>query len=361
MNKKIINIIESLSNEKSISIEKIFITLKNSISKVIKKKYNNEYNIIVKINRKFGQILIFRRWIFVKKIINPKKEISIQYANINFKNILDKKCIDKKIKKFNFDRISIQKIKKLIFIKMKESKIETYIKYFKKNKGTIVTGIVKIVRREKIIIELKKKYTGIIKKKEMLIRENLRPGDIIRGILYSLNNNLNKHNFLISRSSNKMLIELLKKEVPEIKEKIIEIKAITRYPGLRSKIAVKTNDNTIDPIGACIGLRGSRIQAISNELCGEKIDIFLWNESKVQLLINSISTIGILSIIMDSKNNKMDIALDKSYIAQAIGKNGQNVKLASNLTGFKLNIMTFKELYKKNKKIFNLKNLKYKN
>ncbi|MGK2896859.1 MAG: transcription termination factor NusA [Candidatus Makana argininalis] len=353
MNKKIINIITSLSHEKSISIEKIFRTLENSISIVMKKKYNNKYNIFVKINRDSGEFYIFRRWIFVKNILDPKKEISIKYANLYFKNKLNKKFYDKKIKKFDFDRISIQIIKKLILKKIKKYKIKTDIKYFKKNQGKIVSGIVKIVSREKIILELEKKAIGIIKKKEMMIRENIRPGDIIRGILYYIHNKGNKYEFLISRSRPEMLIELLKIEVPEIKEKIIEIKAITRYPGLRSKIAVKTNDNRIDPIGACIGLRGSRIQAISNELCGEKIDVFLWNENKVQLVINSIATIGILSIIIDDKNHKMDIALDKSHIAQAIGKNGQNVKLASNLTGFELNIMTLQELYKKKNK-FNL-------
>ncbi|MFI4846938.1 MAG: transcription termination factor NusA [Candidatus Makana argininalis] len=350
MNKKIINIIKSLSNEKSISIEKIFKTLENSISVVIKKKYYNKYNIFVKINRYSGKIFIFRRWIFVKNIINPKKEISIKYANKYLKNSLYKKYIDKKIKKINFDRISIQIIKKLIFKKIKKYKIKTYINFFKKNKGKIVSGTVNKVIREKIFINLEKKSTGIIKKKDMIIRETLRPGDIIRGILYSINNRFNKYIFLISRSKPEMLIELLKIEVPEIKEKIIEIKAITRCPGVRSKIAVKTKDNRIDPIGACIGLRGSRIQAISNELCGEKIDVFLWSENKVQLVINSMSTIGILSIIVDDKNHKMDIALNESHIAQAIGKNGQNVKLSSNLTGFKLNIMSFKELYKKIKK-----------
>ncbi|MFI4847442.1 MAG: transcription termination factor NusA [Candidatus Makana argininalis] len=347
MNKKIINIIQSLSHEKSISMEDIFRTLENSISIIIKKKYNNKFNIFVKINRNSAKFDIFRRWIFVKKVINSKKEISIKYANIYFKNYLYQNFYDKKIKNFNFDRTSIQKIKKLIIKKIDKYKIKTCIKYFKKHKGKIVNGIIKKVSIEKIFLDLEKKYKGIIIKKEMIIRENLKPGDIIRGVLYSINN---KFNFLISRSRPEMLIELLKIEIPEIKEKIIEIKDIKRFPGVRSKIAVKTNDIKINPIGACIGLRGSRIQAVSNELCGEKIDIFLWHENKVQLAINSISTIGIISIIIDNKNKKMDIALDKSNIAQAIGKNGQNVKLSSKITGFKLNIMTFKELYKKKMK-----------
>ncbi|MFI4819141.1 MAG: transcription termination factor NusA [Enterobacterales bacterium] len=354
MNKKIINIIKLLSYEKSISIEKIFKTLEKSISIVIKKKYNNEFNITVKMDRNSGEFFIFRRWMFVKNVINPKKEISIKYANIYFNNSIYKNFFEKKIKKFIFNRKSIKIIKNLIVKKIKESEIKKNIKYFKKNKGKIVHGIVKKVNKESIFVDLNKNYKGIIKKKDMIIRENFIQGDMIRGILYSIEIKFNKYNFLISRSKPEMLIELLKIEVPEIKEKIIEIKAVTRYPGLRSKIAVKTNDNSINPIGACIGIRGSRIQAISNELCGEKIDIILWNENKVQLAINSISTIGILSIIIDNKNNKMDIAIDESNIAQAIGKNGQNVKLSSNLTGFKLNIMSFKELYKKCKNNLNI-------
>ncbi|WDR80627.1 transcription termination factor NusA [Candidatus Purcelliella pentastirinorum] len=350
MTKEILNVIESVSNEKSLPQEKIFDALEKALATATKKKYEKDINVRIYIDRKTGSLNSFRRWLIVKEVIYPTKEITLEAAKIENKELNIGDYIEDKIKSIKFDRITTQTAKQVIVQKVREAERLMIIEQFQKRKGNIITGVIKRINRENITLDLGNNAEAIILREDMLPRENFRIGDRVRGVLYLIKPEWRKAQLFITRSKPEMLIELFKIEVPEIGEDIIEIKAAARDPGSRAKIAVKTNDKRIDPIGACIGMRGSRVQATSSELNGEKIDIILWDNNPVQFVINAMAPADVISIIVDEDKNTMDIAVTEKNLAQAIGRNGQNVRLASQLTGWEINVMTNNELSKKNKK-----------
>ncbi|MDE5284666.1 MAG: transcription termination factor NusA, partial [Candidatus Blochmannia sp. A2] len=223
------------------------------------------------------------------------------------------------------------------------------VEQFRKYTGEIITGVVKKINRDNLTLDLGNNAEALMLREGMLPRENFRPGDRIRGVLYGVYPESRGAKLFISRSKPEMLIELFRIEVPEIGEEIIEIKAAARDPGSRAKIAVKTHDKRIDPIGACVGMRGARVQAVSSELCGERIDIILWDENPAQFVINAMAPADVSEIIVDEDCHSMDIAVDLSHLAQAIGRNGQNVRLASQISGWELNVMTVEDLHAKHK------------
>ncbi|NIH41080.1 MAG: transcription termination/antitermination protein NusA [Buchnera aphidicola (Periphyllus aceris)] len=350
MRNDILTVIESVSNEKSISKKIIFKAIEKALCSATKKKIKKDVNVRVIINKKNGSFKTYRRWLVVKNVLQPTKEITLEAAQYDNINIQLNDYIEERIKSVMFDRITTQTAKQVIIQKVREAEKKIIVKNFKKRKGEIILGVVKKINRDFIILDLDDKAEGILLKDEMLPRENFRIGDRVKSILFCVRSEKNNSQLLLSRTRSEMLIELLKIEVPEIHEGIIEIKEIARDPGSRSKIAVKTNDKKIDPVGACVGIRGSRVQAVSNELFGERIDIVLWNKNLSQLVINSMAPAEVLSIIINKKKKFIDITVDLKNLAQAIGRNGQNVKLASILSKWELNVMTIEELKKKKNK-----------
>lgn len=340
MNKEILSVVESVSNEKSLPIEKIFEALECALAIATKKKHDQDIDIRVEINRKNGVFNTFRRWMVVNQVTQPTKEITLEAAVFEDNKIKLYDYIEELIESVTFDRITTQTAKQVIVQKVRAAERAMIVEQFQIYKGDIITGIVKKINRDSIVLDLGNNAEALIIKEDMLPRENFRPGDRVRGVLYSVQPESHGMQLLVSRSKSEMLIELFRIEVPEIGEGIIEIKAAAREPGLRAKIAVKTNDKRIDPVGACVGMRGARVQAVSNELCGERIDVVLWDQNPAQFVINAMSPADVSSIIVDEDKHTMDIAVESINLAQAIGRNGQNVRLASQLSGWELNVMT---------------------
>ncbi|CAL4322012.1 transcription termination factor NusA [Buchnera aphidicola] len=350
MNKKILSVVESVSHQKLLPREKIFEALEIALSIATQKKYTQEIYVRVNINRQNGNFNTFRRWIIVNKVNHPTKEITLEAARFENESAQLNEFIEDEIQSVNFDRITTQIAKTIIIKKVKAAERMMVTKKFYNLKGKIVNGIVKKIHRDYILLELKHSIHAIITKENMLPKEIFRVGDRICGILYDIQPKKKGIQLFVSRSKVSMLQELLRIEVPEILKNIIEIKAISRNPGFRSKIAVKTNNVSIDPIGACVGLRGIRVQSISKEFCGEKIDIILWNANPAKFVINAISPVNIISIIVHKEINSMDILVDVKNLPQVIGKYGQNIRLISSLVGWELNVMQADDIYKKSKK-----------
>lgn len=353
INKEILSVVEAVSNEKSLPREIIFEALESALSTATKKKYDQDIEVRVIIDRNNGMVHTFRRWKIVNKVLNPTKEITLEAAQFENSSLILNEYVEDKIESVTFNRITTQTAKQVIVQKVREAERLMIVNQFRNRIGEIITGIVKKNSRDNIILDLGNNAEGIIIREDMLPRENFRPGDRIRGILYAVYPEIKGAQLFISRSKSEMLIELFRIEVPEIGEEIIEIKAAARDPGLRAKIAVKTHDNRIDPVGACVGMRGARVQAVSSELCGERIDIVLWDENPAQFVINSMSPAEVYSIIVDEDRHSMDISVNSTNLAQAIGRNGQNVRLASQLSGWELNVMTIEELNLKHQKEIN--------
>lgn len=347
MNKEILNVVESVSNEKSLPREKIFEALESALATATKKKFEYEIDIRVSINRKNGNFDTFRRWIVVKEVIQPTREITLEAARYNDKSLNIGDYIEDKIESIIFNRITTQTAKQVIVQKVREAERSMIVSKFIDQEGDIITGIVKKINRDNILLDIGNNAEAILLKEDMLPRENFRLGDRVRTILYSVKPESRGAQIFLSRSKPNMLIELFRIEVPEIGEELIEIKAVARDPGSRAKIAVKTNDKRIDPVGACVGMRGARVQAISSELGNERIDIVLWDDNSAQFVINAMAPADVSSIIVDEDKHTMDIAVEPSNLAQAIGRNGQNVRLASQLSGWEINVMTIEELQNK--------------
>ncbi|PLK58398.1 transcription termination/antitermination protein NusA [Candidatus Palibaumannia cicadellinicola] len=349
MNKEILAVVEAVSNEKSIPREKIFEALETALATATKKKYEQEIEVHIHIDRKSGDFETFRRWLIVDEVTQPTREITLEAAKFDDVNAKIGGYIEDKIQSVIFDRITTQTAKQVIVQKVREAERAMVVEQFRSHLGEILTGMVKKVNRENIILDLGNNIEAIISREEMLPRENFRLGDRIRGVLYSIRPEVRGAQLFVSRTSPEMLIELFRIEVPEIGEEVINIKAVARDPGSRAKIAVKTNDKRIDPVGACVGMRGARVQAVSSELSGERIDIVLWDDNSVQFVINAMAPADVTSIVVDEDKHTMDIAVEASNLAQAIGRNGQNVRLASQLSGWELNVMTVSDLQDKHR------------
>jgi N utilization substance protein A len=347
MNKEILAVVEAVSNEKSLPREKIFEALETALSTATKKKYEQEIELRVTIDRKTGDFDTFRRWVAVSEVTQPTREITIEAAQYEDPSIELGDYIEDQIESVTFDRITTQTAKQVIVQKVREAERAMVVEQFREQQGEIVTGIVKKVNRDSIALDLGSNAEAVILREDMLPRENFRSGDRIRGVLYDVRPEARGAQLFVSRSRNEMLIELFRIEVPEIGEELIEIKAAARDPGSRAKIAVKTNDKRIDPVGACVGMRGARVQAVSSELGGERIDIVLWDDNPAQFVINAMAPADVASIVVDEDKHTMDVAVEASNLAQAIGRNGQNVRLASQLSGWELNVMTADDLQAK--------------
>ncbi|ABF14061.1 transcription termination factor NusA [Candidatus Palibaumannia cicadellinicola] len=349
MNKEILAVVEAVSNEKSVPREKIFEALETALATATKKKYEQEIEVRINIDRKSGDFETLRRWLIVEKVTQPTREITLEAAKFDNPNAQVGGYIEDIIESVTFDRITTQTAKQVIVQKVRAAERAMIIEQFRKYKGQILIGLVKKVHRDNMSIDIGNNAEAIINREDMLPRENFRIGDRIRGVLYSIRPEVRGTQLFVSRTCPEMLVELFRIEVPEIGEELIEIKAVARDPGSRAKIAVKTNDKRIDPVGACVGMRGARVQAVSSELGGERIDIVLWDDNPVQFVINAMAPADVASIIVDEDTQIMDIAVEESNLAQAIGRNGQNVRLASQLSGWELNVITLSEMQEKHR------------
>ena len=352
MSKEILLVAEAVSNEKQVPKEKIFEALEIAISTATKKKNQGDIEVRVAIDRTTGDFDTFRQWLVIaddQEQENPYAEMTISAAQIDEPDIQLGDFVEEQIESIKFDRITTQTAKQVIFQKVREAEREQMIAEYEDRVGELVTGTVKKVNRDNILIDLGNNAEGVIYRDDMLPRENFRPGDRVRGLLYVIRPEAKGAQLFISRSHPDMIVELFRLEVPEIAEETLEIKAAARDPGSRAKIAVKTNDKRLDPIGACVGMRGSRVQAVSSELGGERVDIVLWDEEAPQFVINAMAPAEVARIVADEDTMTMDVAVEPENLAQAIGKSSQNVRLASQLTGWELNVMTVADLEKKQK------------
>lgn len=352
MNKEILAVVEAVSNEKALPREKIFEALESALATATKKKYEQEIDVRVEIDRRSGDFDTFRRWLVVEEVTLPTREITLEAARFEDESLNEGDFVEDQIESVTFDRITTQTAKQVIVQKVREAERAMVVDQFRGQEGEIVTGVVKKVNRDNISLDLKSEglagsAEAVILREDMLPRENFRPGDRIRGVLYSVRPEARGAQLFVTRSKPEMLIELFRIEVPEIGEEVIEIKAAARDPGSRAKIAVKTNDKRIDPVGACVGMRGARVQAVSTELGGERIDIVLWDDNPAQFVINAMAPADVASIVVDEDKHTMDIAVEAGNLAQAIGRNGQNVRLAAQLSGWELNVMTVDDLQAK--------------
>ena len=347
MNKEILLVAEAVSNEKQVPREKIFEALEFAIASATKKKSESEIEVRVSIDRESGSFETFRRWLVVADDHvqeSPTAEMSLSAAQMDEPDKKLGEFVEEQIESIAFDRITTQTAKQVIVQKVREAERDQVLAEYEERVGELVTGTVKKVNRDNVIIDLGNNAEGVIYRDDMLPRETFRPGDRVRGLLYVIRPEARGAQLFISRTHPDMLVELFRIEVPEIAEETLEIKAAARDPGSRAKIAVKTNDKRLDPVGACVGMRGSRVQAVSGELSGERVDIVLWDDNPAQFVINAMAPAEVASIVVDEDKHSMDVAVESDNLAQAIGRSGQNVRLASQLTGWDLNVMTVEDL-----------------
>lgn len=343
MSKEILLVAEAVSNEKGVEQEVIFEAIELALAAAAKKRFEDEEpEIRVVIDRKTGTYESFRSYVIVSNDVVPAlgSELNMQEAADIDTNLKEGDVYEERIDNPEFGRIAAQAAKQIIMQKVREAERAKITKAYLNRIGDLLHGTVKKVTRDNIIVDLGQNAEGLLPRDQLIAREVFRINDRIRSVLMEVNPENRGPQLILSRASNAMLIELFRIEVPEIGEDVIEIKAAARDTGSRAKIAVKTNDQRIDPIGACVGMRGSRVQAVSNELGNERVDIVLWDDNPAQLVINSLAPAEVASIVMDEDTNTMDVAVASDQLAIAIGRGGQNVKLASQLTGWTINVMT---------------------
>ncbi len=345
MSKEILMVADAVSNEKGVDKEVIFEAIELALATATKKRYDEESTIEVVIDRKTGEYVTTRSWEVVAD--DTMAELGTQFTTEEAAekdtalNIGD--VYSEVVENVGFGRIAAQTAKQVIVQKVREAERAQVVDLYLDRVGELISGSVKKVTRDSIIVDLGGNAEGLLPRDQLVGREVFRMGDRVRALLLDVRSETRGPQLFLSRSCPEMLVELFKIEVPEISEQVIDLKAAARDPGSRAKIAVTTNDGRIDPVGACVGMRGSRVQAVSNELGGERIDIVLWDGNPAQFVINAMSPAEIESIVVDEDSVSMDLAVNAENLAQSIGRSGQNVKLASELTGWTINVMSVDE------------------
>ena len=349
MNKEILMVAEAVSNEKGVSEDIIFEAIELALATATKKRYDEESDIEVTIDRTSGDYVTKRKW-----LVMPDTELALLGTQFTTEEAIE---VDESLKpgdiheetveNVEFGRIAAQTAKQVIVQRVREAERAQIIDQYKDRIGELLAGTVKKVTRDNIILDLGNNAEGLLPRGELVGRETFRMNDRVRAILTEINPESRGPQLILSRACRDMLIELFKIEVPEISEGVIQIRSAARDPGSRAKIAVKTGDQRIDPVGACVGMRGSRVQAVSNELDNERVDIILWDDNPAQLVINAMSPAEVESIVVDEDSNTMEVAVAEDNLAQAIGRGGQNVRLASELTDWTINVMSTDEAIEK--------------
>ncbi|HET6655702.1 MAG TPA: transcription termination factor NusA [Gammaproteobacteria bacterium] len=343
MNKEILLVADAVSNEKGVEKEVIFEAIEAALASATRKRHSGEIDARVVIDRQTGDYETFRRW----EVLDDDAEIEIPDSQLTLTEAREREpaievggFVEEPLESVAFGRIAAQAAKQVIVQKVREAERAQVVEAYEGRVGELVMGIVKRLERGNVYIDLGNNAEAYIAREEMVPREAVRPGDRVRGYLREVRPEPRGPQLFVTRTAPEFLIELFKLEVPEVGQGLIEIKGAARDPGLRAKIAVQSHDQRIDPVGACVGMRGSRVQAVSNELAGERIDIILWDDNVAQFVINAMSPAEVVSIVVDEDSHSMDIAVDEEKLSQAIGRGGQNVRLASELSGWELNVMS---------------------
>lgn len=375
MNKEILTVVDMVSNEKGVPKETIFEALEAALATATVKRYPEDIDCRVEIDRTTGGYKAFRRW----EVVAADREIVLDLQDENYEDaklaadmlaagalpypdsqvwlkdqisenpdLADGQFIEEPLEAAEFGRIAAQTAKQVIVQKVREAERVQVYEAYKDRVGELVMGVVKRVERGNVYLDLGGSAEAVITREDLIPKELVRTGDRVRGYLSEVRSEKRGPQLFISRTDKNLLIELFKIEVPEVGEGVIELLEAARDPGMRAKIAVRSKDQRIDPVGACVGMRGSRVQAVSNEIGGERVDIILWDDNPAQFVMNAMSPAEVVSILVDEDTRTMNVAVVEDQLSQAIGRNGQNVRLASQLTGWELNVMTETEAELKN-------------
>ena len=344
MSKEILMVVDAVSNEKGVEKEIILEAIEAALASATRRKHGEDIDVRVQIDRETGDYDTWRRWLVFEdestELEVPDRELRMIDAVDIDENAQPGEYVEVPMESVEFGRIAAQTAKQVIVQKVREAEREQVVEEYKDREGEMLSGLVKRVDRNGVYIDLGGNAEGFVPRDQMVPREPVRPQDRIKALLTEVRSEPRGPQLFMTRTSPQFLIELFKIEVPEVGQGLIDILGAARDPGLRAKIAVKSNDKRIDAVGACVGMRGSRVQAVSNELAGERVDIILWDENSAQFVVNAMSPAEVVSIVVDEDKHSMDIAVEEDKLSQAIGRGGQNIRLASELTGWELNVMT---------------------
>ena len=348
MSREILLLVDALAHEKSVEREIIFEAVEEALASATKKKHKDAIDIKVEIDQETGEYETFRKWTILPEDLVEDEEIQVSLEDDRAKGLVENDIIKEPIESVEFGRIGAQAAKQVILQKVREAEREQILNEFLARDEKLVSGQIRRMERGNAIIEIGR-IDAVLPREQMIPKENLRIGDRVRAIVMEVDRGIKGPQLILSRVSPEFLIRLFELEVPEIEEGLLEIMAASRDPGLRSKIAVKANDQRLDPVGTCVGMRGSRVQAVTGELAGERVDIALWSIEPAQFVINAMAPAEISSIMVDEDKKNMDLVVSEDQLAQAIGRNGQNIRLATELTGWELNILSEEESDQKTK------------
>jgi len=344
MSRELLLLVDALAREKNVPRDIVFGALELALASATKKRTNEEADVRVDVDRETGEFEAFRRWLVVADdlVENPEQQIGLTAAQQQISDIVLEDFIEEALEPIDFGRIGAQAAKQVIMQKIRDAEREQLLNDFLDRKEFLVSGTVKRMERGSAIIEAGR-IEALLPRDQMIPKENLRPGDRVRAWLAKVDRQARGPQLILSRTAPEFIMKLFELEVPEIEDGLLEIKAAARDAGMRAKIAVKSNDPRVDPIGTCVGMRGSRVTAVTNELSGERVDIILWSADPAQFVIGALAPAEVQSIVVDEEKHAMDVVVDEGNLAIAIGRGGQNVRLASELTGWTINLMTIEE------------------
>jgi N utilization substance protein A len=348
MNRELLLLVDALAREKNVPKEIVFIALESALASATKKRFSDDIDARVSIDRETGDYESFRRWTIVpdEDHEEPAHQIAMTDAKERDEELELGDVVEEPLEPVAFGRIGAQAAKQVILQKIRDAEREQILNDFLERKDNLLTGTVKRIERGNVIVE-SGRIEGLIPRDQLIPKENIRVGDRVRAFVIKIESQARGPQLVLSRVTPLLLVRLFELEVPEIEEGLIEIKAAARDPGVRAKIAVKSNDPRLDPQGTCIGMRGSRVTAVTNELAGERVDIVLWSDDPAKLVVNALAPAEISSIVVDEEKHSMDVVVDEENLAMAIGRSGQNVRLASELTGWEINLMGVEESQQK--------------
>jgi N utilization substance protein A len=346
MSKDLLEVVDAVANEKGVDREAVFAALETALAAAVRRSYDDRLDVRVSLDRTSGTYEAHRRWLVLpegQELVDPEVEIALADARAKRPGVEPGEYVEEPLAVRNFGRIAAQAAKQVIVHKVREAERSQLVRVYKDRVGQLVTGTVKRVERGNVYLELNTGAEAIIPRTEMIPRQRVNLGDRLRGYLKAIDTEARGPQLIVSRTDTQLLVELFRLEVPEIAQGIIEIKAAARDPGQRAKIAVMSHDPRIEPEGACIGMRGSRVQAVTNELAGERIDIIAWDESLPQLVINAMKPAEVRKLTLDDATHSIEVAVDEDRLSLAIGRGGQNVRLASLLTGWQINVISVEQ------------------
>ncbi len=351
MSKEILMVVDAVSNEKGVEKDIIFEAIEAALASATRRKHGEDIEVRVAIDRETGEYDTFRRWLVFEdestELETPDRELRMIDAVDVDEAAEPGGYVEVPMESVDFGRIAAQTAKQVIVQKVREAEREQVVEEYQGREGEMLSGLVKRVDRNGVYIDLGGNAEGFVPREQMVPREPVRPQDRMKALLMEVRSEIRGPQLFMTRTSPQFLIELFKIEVPEVGQGLIDILGAARDPGLRAKIAVRSNDSRIDAVGACVGMRGSRVQAVSNELAGERVDIILWDDNSAQFVVNAMSPAEVVSIVVDEDKHSMDIAVEEDKLSQAIGRGGQNIRLASELSGWELNVMTAQDAEEK--------------